>query len=408
MKQGDDEPRPVLSVVKQLAHWKPILSGTCRAHGNSTLELFDVLVVLLAAFYNPTARSLRLIEALSQSAWVRQQTGVGRVPRSTLSDNLTKFDPSPLKPLIAELLAKIPAVTRRDPELSRVSRQILATDGSEFQLAGEAAWTLLSTRRDGRPLSTARLDLQLDVERFCPVEVDVSGNEEGFESHAVAKRVRPGVIYVADRNYVNYHFMNRVFEAGSNLVVRLKQGVIFRVEAARPLTAGDAAAGVVADETGHVGSEDPGRSRYLSDLPPRQSLRRVRVNVRTRDGTEQAVDLLTDLSDLPAETIAYLYRLRWQIELFFRWLKVWARMDHCLNFSARGLTTQFYAAVIGTLLLHLHTGRRVSKYHLFALQLIHSGQGTMEGLAPWLGRVETEKENERKRLEKKRNAKAAQ
>ena len=213
------------------------------------------------------------------------------------------------------------------------------------------------------------------------------------------------MIYVVDRNYINFNFMNRVFEADSNLVVRLKKGVVFRIESIGTLTESDRAAGVVSDQIGFVGSETPDKSKARSDAPPVKKLRRVRFNMIGRDGKEQVIELLTDLLDLPAETIAHLYRLRWQIELFFRWLKVWARMDHCLSFSAKGLTTQFYAAIIGTLLLHLHNGRRVSKYHLFALQLIHSRQATIADLAPWLELIEKEKENERKRLEKKRSQK---
>jgi len=72
-----------------------------------------------------------------------------------------------------------------------VFAQILATDGSEFQLAGEVAWALL------RPVATAAagqagLDLQLDVERVLSGRVEPQRKDEGFESNAVAKRIARG------------------------------------------------------------------------------------------------------------------------------------------------------------------------------------------------------------------------
>ena len=114
--------------------------------------------------------------------------------------------------------------------------------------------------------------------------------------------------------------------------------------------------------------------------------------------------LLTDMLDLPAFVVAALYRHRWQVELFFKWLKSWAKMDHPISQNAAGLTLSVYTAVIGTLLLHIATGRRVSKYALFWVSCVLSGQATVEEMDAGLARRERERDLERTRLARKKEA----
>src|SRR5512135_1176906 len=86
--------RAAMPVVRQFDH------ALHPVHGNVQLELTDALTVLLAAFFNPTVRSLRLIELLSQMDWVHGRLNVDRVCRSTLSGAFERFDPESLMPLI--------------------------------------------------------------------------------------------------------------------------------------------------------------------------------------------------------------------------------------------------------------------------------------------------------------------
>jgi hypothetical protein len=146
-----------LAVVRRIVPFGKLLHQTIGSdHGNAQLQLFDVLLVLLAAFFNPAVRSLRLIEQLSQMDWITARTSGKRIAKSTLSDALARFDPGQLRPLIEHLVRQIPALGRRDSDLEQVTRKVLAADGSMFQLAGEVAWTLLWRRPDGRPLSQVR------------------------------------------------------------------------------------------------------------------------------------------------------------------------------------------------------------------------------------------------------------
>ena len=78
------------------------------------------------------------------------------------------------------------------------------------------------------------------------------------------------------------------------------------------------------------------------------------------------------------------YRWRWKIELFFRWLKVHTHFRHLTSHSKNGVTSGFYIAVIGVLLIYLHTQRPVSKYAYAMLSLVASGQATLEDIVPIL------------------------
>ena len=95
------------------------------------------------------------------------------------------------------------------------------------------------------------------------------------------------------------------------------------------------------------------------------------------------------------------------MELFLRWLKCWAGLEHLISKSPQGITFQFYVAVIATLLLHLATGRKVSKYSLFWLNAVATGQATFEQMQLGLARIEREKALERARLARKKAAAVA-
>lgn len=117
---------------------------------------------------------------------------------------------------------------------------------------------------------------------------------------------------------------------------------------------------------------------------------------------DKPVRLLTSLMDVEAELVGEVYRWRWQIELFFRWLKVHASFRHVISHSQNGLTLGFYVAVIGVLLMYLHSGRKVSKYAYNLLCMVAGGSATLADIIPILERREREKDLARARLTRKK------
>lgn len=371
-------------------------------HGNERLHLRGVVGILLAGAFEPAVRSLRTIDDLSLHAKVQAVSGVDRVARSTLSDALAKFDPQRLKPLIGALQKQLPHLNRIDAETAVLTHKIIAADGSWFNLAGEVAHALHCRRGNAGKQSRVRLNLQLDVDSFCPTDFDVSGKGDGNEADAFMRSLRSGCIYLNDRNFVNFSFIRAVQAKGSHLVLRLKKGVNFDVQRTNELTEKDATHNVLRDEVGILpGPQSNGNAdaRSCTSKPPTCMLRLVTV---WDENNQREVMLLTDLLDVPAFVISVLYRLRWQIELFFRWLKVLAGFEHLISQSTQGITMMFYIAVLMTLLIHLQTGARVSKYGLLWVSWLASERATPEAMAQAMARHENERANTaRRRLAKK-------
>lgn len=372
-------------------------------HGNERLHLRGMVGLLLAGAFEPAVQSLRTLDDLSLHPQVKSISGVDRVARSTLSEAMGRFDPQALAPLLKAIRGKLPCLQRFDPQTADLAGRIIAADGSWFNLAGEVAHALQCTRGTEGRQCRVRLNLQLDVDGFCPADFDVSGKDNGSEAAAFIERLHSDCIYVVDRNFVHFRFINAVLEKNSNLVLRLKKDTLFEVTQVRNLTEQDTRHRVLSDEIGVLpGPRSPGNAdaRSCTDRPPSRTLRRVTI---WDPKNNCPVILLTDLLEVPAYIVGVLYRLRWQIELFFRWLKVLAGFEHLVSQSPRGITLQFYVAVLMTLLIHLQTGMRVSKYSLLWVSWLASDRASSDMMAQAMARHEKERLNAaRRRAEKKR------
>lgn len=363
-------------------------------HPNRKLHLDDVVVGMLYGFYNPLARSTRTLELLSQLCPAAQHLSVERICRSTLSDALKLFDPHLLLPLLQELRQRVPDLSRKDPELAQVVKKIVAADGSFFTIAADAAFALLHTKTNGKKQGRVRLNLQLEVLGGVPEPgLSVSGLGQGSETAAVAKLLQAGVIYLIDRNFVDFDFIAAVLAKGSDLVLRLQSTKPnFAPQAELPLSDKDREHRVLSDRIGRL----PGSAGCKA---PEVMFREL---VLQDPRTGQSIRVLTTLLDVPAHVVGTLYRYRWQIELFFRWLKVWANLEHLLSHSPNGLTMQFYVAVIGVLLMYINSGKRISKYAYLLLQQVANGLATAAEALTLLDEVERRKDLEQQRLARKR------
>lgn len=255
-------------------------------------------------------------------------------------------------------------------------------------------------KRDGGRQAQVRANVQLDVETWVPRVVTVSGDDGASEPAAVAADLLSGVLYVVDRNFLDFAaFVTPALARGNDLVLRCRANApAARVTASLPLAAADAEAGVAADDL----VELTGRGA------PAGAFRLVTVATAGRGGRPETIRLLTNLTDaaaVPARVVGAVYRLRWQVELFFKWLKCFARMDHLLSTSRNGVTTQLYVAVIAVLLMHVRTGRRVSIYALAALGRVARGEQTIDQAMAFLARRERERDLARLRQARRRQRK---
>lgn len=142
----------------------------------------------------------------------------------------------------------------------------------------------------------------------------------------------PGAFYVMDRGYVDFKRLFLLHRLGAFFVVRAKSNIKCR---RRYSAAADQSKGVRCDQT-IVLTGPKTRKRYP------QPLRRVSY----RDPqTGQRLDLLTNHFAVPADIVAELYRQRWQVELFFKWIKQHLRIQSFFGTSENAVKTQLWNAV---------------------------------------------------------------
>lgn len=305
------------------------------AHGNTKLHADQLVLGLLLSFFEPMARSLRQIEGCGN---FRGHLDLERLARTTTADALAAFDPAHLRPLIADLQARCPGLGRDDPDLATITRRIIAADGTYLTTLADVAWALHHTKSNGKRQGQVRANVQLDVDTWVPRVVSLSGDDDESEPAAFARDLLSGVLYVVDRNFLDFAaLVVPLLAKGNDLVLRVRANApAVRVIRTVPLTAQDAEAGVVADERVELTGRDA----------PAGIFRRVTIVTADRQGEPETIRLLTNMTDaavVPARVIGAAYRRRWQIELFFKWLKCFARMDHLLSTSRNGITTQLYA-----------------------------------------------------------------
>lgn len=363
------------------------------AHGNTKLHADQLVLGLLLSFFEPMARSLRLIEGCGDFGG---RLDLSRLARSTTADALAAFDPKHLRPLIEDLRQRCPGLASADADLAGIIRRIVAADGTYLTTLADVAWALRHTKRSGKRQGQVRANVQLDVADWVPQVVSVSGDDGESEPAAFAKDLLSGVLYVVDRNFVDFPFIAAALERDNDLVLRVKANQpAVRVTANLPLTAQDAEAGVLSDELVQLTGRDA----------PAGTFRLVTIVTTDRSGKPETIRLLTNLIDaaaVAAHVIGAAYKLRWQIELFFKWLKCFARMDHLLSTSRRGITTQLYIAVIAVLIMHVQTGRRLSIYALAALSRVANGQMTLQQAMAVIAHRERERELDRARQARRR------
>jgi hypothetical protein len=398
---GSKSVRGLLPLLEQL----PPISD----HPNRGLQTRDVLVAHLLAFFNPTLRSLRALEDFSRTRQAQRYLAVDRLPKSTLADFHHLVDPAVLEPIVAHLLAETARRGVAAPaDLPDSIRQVLAVDGTFLALAADAAWAIRHATNTGKAKASVRIDVHLDVASGLPRVVNVHGAGTS-EPASAARSIQEGAVHVYDRGFFDFTLIDRHRAASTTVptpfVMRMRaegqRSPKFDRHEARPLTAKDRAAGVLSDHTGRLAGSTHRK-------PPEGMLREVVIASPEEPGG--LIRLLTDLLDVPAWVIGVLYRYRWQVELFFRWLKVSAGFGHLLSERREAIAFEVYVAVIGTLLLALRYEARPSKYAFALLHQVASGGATAEEVFPILKererRCALDRESQRRRQAKKREAKA--
>jgi transposase len=369
-------------------------------HDNRRLFLDDVFVASLLAFFNPTLRTLRTIEDFSQTRQAQKHLSIPKLCKSTFSDFNKLAQPERLQPILDHLRREIlkpgPARPRLAGPLLDLHRKILAVDGTFLKAASTVAWAI---RRRGAKTG-ARLDFHLDVETWLPELIVIPEHGEG-EATTARDTITAGAIHIYDRGLFSFELIEAHAPQAADFVMRVREPgdrvpKLIEIEA-RPLTEADREAGILSDRLVRLAGSQHAQA-------PTTVLREVVII--PADRSRGPVHLLTTLLDVDAWIIALLYRNRWQVELFFRWIKSYARFDHLISHTREGVLLNFYVAVIGVTLMYLQTGYRPSKYLFSLMGMVANGSASLEEIMLILRERERRNQLERDRLARKRAEKS--
>lgn len=370
---------------------------SAESHGNRDLHFDDIVIVLLLGFFNTHIRSLRKLDMYSQVPGVKERLRVDRVCRNTLSEGLKFFDPALLRPLVERLYRELPRSTSLEPDLQAIYDKLVAYDGSYFRVPADVLWAVHEKSRYHHNGRQVRLNLHFCLATGTPVGIRVDGDGDS-EAQGILEHIEPGMIYIGDRGIFSAAGVHGVIQAKADVVLRAREQVRFTVLSERELVSKDHEHRVISDKVGYL---TVAAKRSGGKPPP--LLREIYIT-NPKDPSEP-IRLITSMLDIPAYIVALIYLCRWDIELFFRWLKMHANFEHMISHSPRGVETWMYVAVIGTLLASLYTGEQPNTYMFTAMQLIVTGEATYEDLAPALARLARERQLSRERLARKRAAK---
>lgn len=388
MAETDEQEIPLSE--KDLGHWKLLRSfrehivkvfGQEPMHPSwedpkRQLHAPDYLSLFLFGLLNPVTQTLRGLAEASRLERVQKEVCSRRVPRATFSDAQHVLDPALLEKVFTRLSDQIPTV-RNDPNVGKWAW--LAHDGSLFRALPRMAWALYGGGRAGAPNQAARLHLSLHVYDDKPVRATLRPGRQ-CERAVWEEQLEAGAGYIGDRYFgENYKLFWKLNHKGCAFVIRLLESkAVIQVEEELPLTKADLVAGVVRQAWGRLGSQLQCRSM------------RLRLVWIKHEG--KTLILATNLGpkDLSAEMVGELYRKRWRIELFFRWVKCILGCGHWMAESQSGATIQIYLALIASLLLQLYTGRRPTQRIMELIRFYLLGWATGEELEKGLNRYRQE------------------
>jgi IS4 transposase len=161
---------------------------------------------------------------------------------------------------------------------------------------------------------------------------------------AQAMPVEAGATYVFDKGYYHFAFWAKINAAGARFVTRLKINSPIRVSSKLKVEAGG---NILFDRVGHLNERLMSARSNPYAMP-------VRV-IGVRLDNSRSITLVSNDLDSPAQDIASLYKRRWQIELFFKWIKQNLKLGHFLGISRNAAIIQIMAALIAYMLMRIAT-----------------------------------------------------
>jgi IS4 transposase len=259
--------------------------------------------------------------------------GATPVKRSTMSDANSKRPWQVFGELFAQMLPQAHRGLRR-----ATADAVRLIDSTSVRLSSLSAdWATFSTDVFG-----AKAHIIYDPHADRPVYFAVTPANVNDITAAKAMPIEPGATYVYDLGYYDYGWWAGLDDAGCRFVTRLKKNTPFTAVHENRVPKNS---NIISDRIGHL----PTRLARSRNNPIQVPVREITVTI----DTGKVLRIVTNDLDAPAEEIAELYKQRWQIELFFRWVKQTLRIKHFIGITENAVRIQIAIALIAFLILRM-------------------------------------------------------
>jgi len=273
-------------------------------------------------------RSLRDLERVfERHGGIAPHLGLSQVKRSTLADANCRRS--------SELFCDVATLLAGDLARGRGSREALHLIDATRILAGKrvAHWAT------GGGI---KLHVMYEANDAHPVCFAVTSDRVNDITAAHAMVIEPGATYVFDKGYYHFAFWAKLDAQGCRFVTRLKHNSPASVIADREV---EANSNIIFDRTVRLSTRLMRNTRNPIDRPVRL------VGIKISTGRE--ITLVSNDLDSPAQVIADLYKARWQVELFFKWIKQNLKIGHFMGTSRNAVTIQIMSALITFMLMRI-------------------------------------------------------
>lgn len=303
-----------------------------RYNGNHKIKSFTCLdQYLCMAFAQLTHREgLRGIEAClrAQSKKLYHMGFRGGISRNNLS-NANKVRDWRIYSDFAQDLIKIARPLYADEDLGLdLDNTVYALDSSTISLCLSVfPWALFRSTK-----SAVKLHTLLDLRGNIPTFIHVSDGKLHDVNVLDILKTEPGAFYIMDRGYLDFERLFTLNQTGAFFVTRAKGNTKYRRRYSQPV---DKSTGLICDQTIILTGVDTKKDYPIP-------LRRIKYHDRD---TGKTFTFLTNNFLIPAQTVTDLYRYRWQIELFFKWIKQHLRIKSFFGRTENAVKTQIRIAI---------------------------------------------------------------
>jgi IS4 transposase len=300
----------------------------------------DQLLVMLSGQWNDCKGLRQTVEHFNLQKNIHHHLGTDEVGKSTLADANAKRSPEVFADVARSLMSEVQGGQRRGcgKVLQLLDSTSITLKGREFD-----RWTLHNRTRHTQGL---KLHLVFDAKTQAPVWHSITAPNVNDRDEGVKVPLHNGVTYVFDKGYCDYNWWHEIDRQKAKFVTRFKKNAALAVQRTRNVPK-DARGLILCDQLVTLANRKPGGGRCNRY---EKALRRIEV---AREGKPPIVLATNDLRS-SAVSIAEAYRDRWDIELFFKWIKQHLNVKRFLGRSERAVRTQILIALIAYLLLVLH------------------------------------------------------